>query len=387
MKIGLKYYLIIIFIILFSSSILLLNKVVQSGQKDIGLAYENLKIEDFLSGIDYTTQADSINAEKLLNDYLNARAASHSSLIKMKIYSWVWVIVLFILGISVFIFIVNAISKPLYELRRATDHIAAGNFNVRLSEKGIPELRDLKKSFNMMSEELETTQQKLLASEKELLWKDLSRILAHEIKNPLTPIKLALERLEEKYIADKDAFQNYFPSALEVINNEVDNLLAISRNFSDFARPVEANRTIFAPSALITEILEGYRESFPIETQMDETAHICFDRNHFYQIFTNLLQNALDACSDKGCIHIRLSSKIGRVLLIIEDNGSGILQEDLPRIFDPYFTKKQNGTGLGLSVVKKLTTANSGDIWVDSTPNEGTKFILTLERSDESIDY
>ncbi|MBN2829355.1 MAG: HAMP domain-containing histidine kinase, partial [Candidatus Cloacimonetes bacterium] len=307
--------------------------------------------------------------------------------INMKIYSWVWVFVLFVFGISIFIFIVNAISKPLYELRKATDHIKAGNFNIRLSEKGIPELRELKRSFNMMSEELETTQQKLLASEKELLWKDLSRILAHEIKNPLTPIRLALERLEEKYLRDKQSFQEYFPSALEVINNEVENLLAISRNFSDFARPVEPDRTIFSPAALIKEILEGYKDRYPIETSMDETAHICFDRNHFYQIFTNLLQNALDACSEMGCIRIKLSSKIGRILLVLEDNGSGIAPEDLPRIFDPYFTKKQNGTGLGLSVVKKLITANGGDIWVDSTLGEGTKFIITLERADEGIDY
>ncbi len=384
MKIGLKYYLIIVFILLFSGSIWLLNKVVQDGQNDIGIVYENLGLEEFLSDASYTTAQDSVKAEKLLNNYLQARAASGTSLIKMRVYSWVWALILFVAGISTFIFIINTISKPLYELRKATDLISAGNFNVHLTEKGIPELRDLKKSFNMMSEELETTQQKLLASEKELLWKDLSRILAHEIKNPLTPIKLALERLEEKYIADKDSFQTYFPSALEVINHEIENLLAISRNFSDFARPVEPDKTIFAPATLIKEIITGYSGRYEIGTDLDESAHICFDRNHFYQIFTNLLQNALDACSEKGCVQIRLNSKVGRVLLVIEDKGSGIAGEDLPRIFDPYFTKKQNGTGLGLSVVKKLITANAGDVWVDSQLGEGTKFIITLERSDES---
>ncbi len=386
MKIGLKYYLIIIFIILFSGSIWLLNKVVQNGQNDIGIAYENLGLEEFLSDASYSTVNDSLKAERILNKYLQARAASRTSLINMRIYSWVWVLILFIIGISSFIFIVNTISKPLYELRKATDLISAGNFNVHLSEKGIPELRDLKKSFNIMSEELELTQQKLLASEKELLWKDLSRILAHEIKNPLTPIKLSLERLEEKYITDREAFTSYFPSALEVINHEIENLLAISRSFSDFARPVEPDKVIFAPAVQINEIIAGYEGRFEISTEMDVNAHICFDRNHFYQIFTNLLQNALDACTEEGCVQIKLSSKIGRVVLVIEDKGSGIAEEDLPRIFDPYFTKKQNGTGLGLSVVKKLVTANAGDIWVDSTVGEGTKFIITLERSDESID-
>ncbi|MDD2684347.1 MAG: ATP-binding protein, partial [Candidatus Cloacimonetes bacterium] len=122
-----------------------------------------------------------------------------------------------------------------------------------------------------------------------------------------------------------------------------------------------------------------YVRDFEIELDLDEEIRINFDKTHFYQIFTNILQNAIDACEEARPISVRLYRERSFAVLSIKDQGKGIDQADLQRIFEPYFSRKNKGTGLGLALVKKLCEANSTIIRVKSKPSEGSEFILIIE--------
>jgi len=264
------------------------------------------------------------------------------------------------------------------ELQSATASIGKGDFSISLPETGIKEMKELKQSFNSMSRELESVQKKLIKAEKEMIWKELSRILAHEIKNPLTPIQLSIQRLEEKYETDPEKFSEIFSDSVEIINQEITNLQNLARSFSSFAKKIEPDLTVFNPYTLINDIIRPYNDSYQIDLSGEEKLLINFDQTHFYQIVTNILQNAMDASSDEAKIDIILQKK-RELEISFRDYGSGISIKDIQKIFEPYFTRKKKGTGLGLALVQKLVELNNAQISVESEPDKGTKFILKLE--------
>lgn len=274
--------------------------------------------------------------------------------------------------------VLSRMSRPLRELKDATEQIRGGNFSVHLRETGIHEMRLLKNSFNVMSRELETIQQRLLVAEKEMIWKDLSRILAHEIKNPLTPIQLTVQRLEERLHTDPESLKLILGESLEIIKQEVDNLKLLAQDFSSFAKISKAQMDIFDPALSISEICKSYAADYELKCELQEGLKIKFDKTHFYQIITNILQNAMDACETKSYIGIKLYRDKSFVLITIKDIGCGIPSEDLPRIFEPYFSSKNKGTGLGLALVKRLCEANDTIVRVKSKPGEGSEFTLII---------
>ncbi|MCK4695386.1 MAG: GHKL domain-containing protein, partial [Candidatus Cloacimonetes bacterium] len=252
------------------------------------------------------------------------------------------------------------------------------DFSVYLPETGIKEIKELKQSFNSMSRELEEVQRKLLQAEKEMIWKELSRILAHEIKNPLTPIQLSIQRLEEKYEENPDKFQEIFLDSVKIINQEISNLQNLARSFSTFAKSIIPEFTDFNPALAIEEILKPYIHKYNLVVEGDKDCVIRFDQTHFYQIITNILQNAIDASPENNEIKLKISNEQDSMIIQIIDKGKGITPENLPRIFEPYFTKKKKGTGLGLALVKKLIDVNNAFINVQSEPGKGTVFKIII---------
>ena len=306
-------------------------------------------------------------------------------MIEVKSYSWLIIFTIAIVAFAFFILIIMKFSKPIIELQKATELIQKGFYDITLPENGIRELRDLKRSFNTMSKELINTQDKLVESEKQAIWKDLSRALAHEIKNPLTPIQLTLQRLEEKY-TDKEKFYDYFPQATEVIHNEIQNLLSISRNFSTFAKLVLPEKSVFSPQKILDSIIDSYSSDYIINKNYQSNKSVIFDQDHFYQIITNLLQNAIDASKRGTPIEVTIKEDHKLLIICIEDHGIGIAREDISRIYNPYFTKKPNGSGIGLALVKKFIEANGSTIFVNSQEGIGTKFRFSMEIFNENSD-
>nr|MBP7563981.1 HAMP domain-containing protein [Candidatus Cloacimonadota bacterium] len=325
----------------------------------------------------------------IVNDISNRLSQSMAGL-KMtqnetKIYSSVILLFMMLISILTFIFIFYILTRPIKELQVATEKIKKGDFNVFLPPKGMSEIKSLIHSFNDMSRELESIQQKLLIAQKEMIWKDLARILTHEIKNPLTPIQLSLQRLEEKYDSDPEKFKLIFRESLDIIYQEIGNLQNLVQSFSSFAKDTPANPSVFDPEKAICEILKPYQNDYHIELDILKDKRIKFDPTHFYQIITNIFQNAIESSADNGKVWITLKQSHSFLVLTIRDEGKGIAQEDLSRIFEPYFTKKSKGTGLGLALVKRLCEANHTGIRVKSVIGKGTEFEIILEETLENI--
>ena len=234
-----------------------------------------------------------------------------------------------------------------------------------------------------MSRELDSVQKKLIRAEKELIWKELSRILAHEIKNPLTPIQLSIQRLEEKYELDPDKFSEIFPESVRIINQEINNLQKLAHSFSSFAKNINPEFTRFNAAQTIKDILISYTHKFDISFECEKEFTIEFDQTHFYQIITNILQNAIDASEEDGKIKLAIIEENTGLHVTISDQGQGIPPENLQRIFEPYFTKKKKGTGLGLALVKKLIDVNRARIEVESKIDEGTTFHIYINYAEK----
>jgi len=378
-RIALHTRIIVLFLIITIGGLMLLNMVFQAKQEDIHHAIARMELSERLRGIRHHSYQDSLKAGEIMREYDAAKALLNVSLGDSRVVTSVVLFLVIIASSLIFIIFIIRISKPLRELKLATDQIRQGNYSVHLPETGIPEMRELKNSFNVMSRELESTQTKLLLAEKELIWKDLSRILAHEIKNPLTPIQLVIQRLEERLETDPKSIPDILPESVSIITQEIENLRLLAQDFSNYARSSQPARELFDPAVSIREIIKSYAQNFDIRLELVEDLRVYFDKTHFYQVITNILQNAIDATPEGNPITIKMYGERSYVVICIQDQGLGIEAKDLTRIFEPYFSKKTKGTGLGLALVKKLCDVNNSIIRVKSKPGEGSEFTLIIE--------
>ena len=378
-KTGLRTRIFLLFLVVSIGGLMVLNNVFQSKHANIHEALEVMELSGHLREIRQYSHEDSLKAQALMRNFNEAKAVVNIALSDSRTMSSVVLLIIIVASTAIFLIVLSRISKPLRELKNATDQIRSGNFSVHLPETGIPEMRELKGSFNVMSRELEAVQNRLMVAEKEMIWKDLSRILAHEIKNPLTPIQLAIQRLEERLETDPERVKDILRESISIITQEIENLRLLAQDFSNYAKVNQPALEPLNPAVSIREIVKSYVQDFEIILELDEELQINFDKTHFYQIITNILQNAIDACEEPQPINIRLYRERSFAVLSIKDQGKGIESADLQRIFEPYFSKKNKGTGLGLALVKKLCDANSTIIRVKSKPGEGSEFILIIE--------
>jgi nitrogen fixation/metabolism regulation signal transduction histidine kinase len=376
---GLRTFVFALYLILSIGSLIVLNQYFLHKHNQITSGFNQIQFDESLHKLSFATPADSLAANALMLRYRESLFSIRMALKETQIYSILILIALIVVSGFLFTMIMLRLSKPLVELKEATEQIRAGNFSVHLPENGIFEMKALKGSFNRMSHELETTQKRLLVAEKEMIWKDLSRILAHEIKNPLTPIQLAVQRLEEKVELEPEKVNEMLPDTLKIIQQEIENLRLLAQDFSSFAKIAQPQFETFDPAEAVKEIMVSYQANFKINLALEDGHLIKFDRTHFYQIMTNIVQNALDASSAECPIDISLNTNKAFVILTVKDKGCGIDPDDMNRIFEPYFSRKNRGTGLGLALVKRLVEANQSVIRAKSKVGEGSEFVLILE--------
>jgi len=378
---GLRTWIFLLFVIVSIGGLVLFNNFLQTQQRLIEKDLGRLDITEELRDMHFTQATDSLKARQIVDTFNQAKAAMSFTFSRSRMYSSFFMLIIIVASITVFMVVLSHIIRPLRELQKATDEVRRGNFSVHLPETGIHDIKLLKSSFNTMSRELEATQKRLLVAEKEMIWKDLSRILAHEIKNPLTPIQLAIQRLEERLETDPESVNKILPDSISVISQEIENLRLLAQDFSNYARATQARKEVIDPAQSIEEICRSYRSNRNLVLDLEPDHKISFDPTHFYQIITNILQNAMDASQPEQPISITLNHERGFVIICIKDSGTGIDPDDLHRIFEPYFSKKSKGTGLGLALVKKLCEINSAIPRVKSKPNEGSEFMLIIEEA------
>lgn len=284
-----------------------------------------------------------------------------------------------------FFFSFSLITRPLRRLQSATEELTRGNWTVQVKESRFSPLNDLIVSFNGMIRELEQNRNRLVQAEKESAWREMARVLAHEIKNPLTPIRLSLERVEQKFKSGSKKVASVMESASQVIREEIDNLESFANEFSRFARLPEAAFSLYDLNEQLVEIVEPYHNQVEIHLQLDDQLpFIHADRSQMKQVFTNIIQNSIQSMDNGGHIAVTSQNDNGTIAVSVEDNGLGIAAEDLEQIFEPYFTRKKKGTGLGLAIVKRIVKNHNGSISVKSTTGKGTEITLHFLNFEET---
>ncbi|MDY6916230.1 MAG: HAMP domain-containing sensor histidine kinase [Candidatus Cloacimonadota bacterium] len=379
LKISFRVSIILLFLALFISSLLLFNDFFNSQLQRINTPFKNIEIDKAIANLSFKTAEDEQEASKLLNHFRASLATTEIIQKEAKVYSGFYLLLILLAASILFILTFYKITKPLHELRQATSKIKEGDFQVKLPETGFSEIRELKHSFNSMSQELQSTQEKLIAAEKDMIWKELSRMLAHEIKNPLTPIQLSIQRLEDKYLTDHEKFNEIFPEAIKIINQEVKNLYNLAASISNFAKNISPEFKIFNPYEVLQDIISPYIHKYNIFLEGCRSCNIKFDQIHFYQIVTNILQNAIDVSKLEDDIYVNLMKENNKLNLQIIDSGKGIPATEIKKIFEPYYSKKKKGIGLGLALVKKLVEVNGAKLSVESKLGLETKFNIEME--------
>jgi len=267
------------------------------------------------------------------------------------IFSFILLSVLF-----VFILSISLITRPLRRLQTATKALMSGDQHIQIKENRFSPINDLIVSFNSMVRELDRQRRIAIEAEKQLVWKEVARVMAHEIKNPLTPIKLSVERLEMKTASSSEIDIGLLQESLGVIKEEVNNLQALVERFRGFASLPEARPEFYNIDTQLNEIVDAYRSSHNISLNIETRLPFIYaDKIQIKQVVVNLIQNAIQSADRKDFqIDIDLRSDTSNVILKIIDNGPGISSEHLDKIFEPYFTTRRKGTGLGLPIVKRI---------------------------------
>jgi two-component system nitrogen regulation sensor histidine kinase NtrY len=285
-------------------------------------------------------------------------------------------------------------ARRVVDLEVATRRVALGDLSVRVPEVGDDELGKLARAFNRMLSEVEASRSRIEYLQRISAWQEMARRLAHEIKNPLTPIQLAVQDIHRRFDGQSKEYQKLLDTTLEVVEDEVGTLRRLVSEFSDFARLPQAEleeadlaefvqdlseRPLLAADERLhdgaAEATEAPTIGFEIESGR---APVQIDRQMLRRVLINLVRNAAQAMQGKGRIMVRLHREGDAFLLDVDDDGPGIPPEIREQIFDPYVTTKTDGTGLGLSIVKKIVIEHRGTITALDSPLGGARLRVRL---------
>ncbi len=317
-------------------------------------------------------------SEEAINFYYTVEEKSTGIKVSFAIIYIIIVSVLLFLSISIAIRFSSRFFRSINNLIYASISIGKGDFDTKVPEvKTDKDLEILNKNFNLMIERLKNQQEKLIINERYEAWGSLARKLAHEIKNPLTPIQLTIDRLKDKYsslLEDKDS--ENFRENLKIINNQIKQIGNLVNEFSDFARMPK-------PTMRDNDLVSLMKENIKLVNEIDKSIQIEFtknlekivlnsDKEQISRVFFNLIKNSIESIQQKAendskfnkKITIELSEIDDHIYIVIVDSGIGFskVSSNIKDILNPYFTTKKNGTGLGLSIVNKIISDHNGKI-------------------------
>jgi two-component system nitrogen regulation sensor histidine kinase NtrY len=298
------------------------------------------------------------------------------------------------LGVAMVAVLAVAAALGLFVARRATGRVATlseaarrvgeGDLTVRVAPRGSDELDDLGRAFDRMVAELSEARSRLGYLQKLSAWQEVARRLAHEIKNPLTPIQLAVQELASKYRGDDPQYERLIDTAQEILKEEVGVIRRLVDDFSAFAKLPKVE-----PAAVdLGQIVDDFARNHPewqtaLRVEHAGAVPAMCDSMLIRRVLANLVENAIQAAGEAGRapeVRITVASRGAAAALTVDDNGPGVPAEARDRIFDPYVTTKEHGTGLGLAIVRKILLDHGGDVQVADHPSPlgGARLEVTL---------
>lgn len=312
-----------------------------------------------------------------VNDAFNRIKSSFTTVeinvVIFGIYSFAVIIIIIISTLFA-----NQISQPIQKLTKAAEAVGKGDLNVKIQHSERGELRELLDGFNMMTSELKKNQIEIAEMEREAAWKEMAKQVAHEIKNPLTPMKLALQQLIIAYKDKSKDFDKLFEKVSQTVLNQIDNLSGIASEFSRFAKMPSLKIEIIDLVSILNDTVNMFlheKTAVEIITEL-KIAEIEGDISQLRRMFINLIRNSIQANASK--ITISLKEEDGNFKIFFADDGHGIREEVRDKIFETNFTTKKQGMGLGLSLAKRFLESIKGEIILLSTSENGSTFVISI---------
>jgi len=290
-----------------------------------------------------------------------------------------------LLALLVGLFLARGIVRPVEALAGTAGQLADGDLAARvpIPESRVAEVQDLVGAFNSMAEDIEASQLRLVQAERVAAWREIARGLAHELKNPLTPILGAMDVLRKARKLDRPDFDEILHEQASAVVDEVMRLKQLSDSFAQFARLPDPVPEELDLGSLVDGVVALYTtgdEGVQVVRDFAGPSRAVADRAQLQTVVTNLVKNALEAMDHEGTLTLRLApASDGRVELRVEDSGPGIPAEVRDRLFTPYFTTKgSRGTGLGLAMAHRIVLEHGGTIEVDEAAGGGAAFVIRL---------
>jgi two-component system, NtrC family, nitrogen regulation sensor histidine kinase NtrY len=332
-----------------------------------------------------------INDENKLTAYLNLPYFTRENALKQRISSMLlpifnFYVLLVLMSFSFAVFISQQLTRPLKSLQDKFASIKLGIKSEKLIYKDKDEIGDLVEEYNRMVDELEHSVEMLARSERETAWREMAKQVAHEIKNPLTPMKLSIQQLQRAWNDKKENLDEYFIRVTKTLTEQIDNLSNIATEFSNFAQMPKTQNEKLELVDILRNVLNLFNEdrvSFELEYEKDQKYVVTADKEQISRVFINLLTNAIQAipANKPGKILISVNSDKKNLTISVSDNGSGIEDELLDKLFQPNFTTKSSGMGLGLAISKSIIESTGGNITFTTLLNKGTTFYITLPQT------
>lgn len=337
-----------------------------------------------LSYISYYTPI--LNRENEVTGYINLPYFARQSALVAELSGVVSGLVnvyvlLFVLSLIAGLVLSGYITRPLRLIQQQIAKITLGAQNEKISWNSKDEIGKLVDEYNTMLKKLEESAMLLAQSERESAWREMAKQVAHEIKNPLTPMKLNLQYLQHVVKSNDEDFKEKFNKSASAIIEQIDALATIATEFSNFARLPSGSFEEFDLADCVAAAVQLFEDNNRVQLIHEKPANALFiraDKEQCLRVFNNVIKNAVQACSEIDHALVTLQYQINQddVTVIVSDNGCGIDEEQKNKIFQPNFTTKSYGSGLGLSMVKNIMDGFGGKVWFESKTGEGTRFML-----------
>ncbi|MFA5032012.1 MAG: ATP-binding protein [bacterium] len=351
------------------------------------------------------TPEELVVAEKAIQEYRQSSALLEPLKLEFIKFSILLVCGLFLVSVFIASIYVKYITRPLQELTYISQKIAGGDISMTLNKVKDKEFNKLTTSFNFMLESLREAREKLKLTERHTAWQEMSRMLAHEIKNPLTALQLSNQRLREKYLTKSNDLPEVIDKTTKIMESEINNFVTLVGKFSEFARLPSPDKKPTNLNEIIKECV-GLYENIPdvkFKENYDESIpEVIIDAGQIKQVVKNIIKNAIEArvenlaeaeiedpdaaveenfeisVTTKWNIPPRRGLLLDEVETIISNNGKAISEEDLKHLFHPYFTTKEGGSGLGLIISERILVAHNGKIEIENNQDKGARVSIKL---------
>lgn len=319
--------------------------------------------------------------------YLNLQHFAKQTQFEEQINGFIMAIInsavlLLVITVIIGVFIANKITLPLRLIHTSLKSVELGKENKPIAYEAADEIGVLVRDYNNKLADLELKAIQLAKSERESAWREMAKQVAHEIKNPLTPMKLTLQHFKRSFDPDAPDAQEKINRVARILVEQIDTLTHIANEFSTFAKLPQPNEEVIDLLPYLMDCVDLFKSDnigFEVESDLEQVI-VSADKDLMVRVFNNVLKNAVQAIPDerKGVVKVRVTKDGDVVMIQVKDNGIGIASAEKEKVFVPNFTTKKTGSGLGLAMVKQIIEQHRGEIYFDSKEGVGTTFFVRL---------